>query len=245
MTTNNTPTSTAPNFGLDDPADNLIAAEIAGKDPVRDIKGPVSLIGGDNIRVPQTVPLSALSPDMQAPILAKLQGVSAHGRAAAETRLVAEALRSNSINLRVMAGGGENADPYWRETLSQENEQRQLQQSIWQLEQQLAEVVRWDVVNDPATGAQTPKAVERIQGDRRNGMIAERNRLQAQIDDLNGRGGQLRLQKAMQKAVDARKDLERQLNEDAEAKQRGDDLLREERVAKRAETYAKHRRNTI
>lgn len=245
MTTESTPApSGTPSYGFDDPADNAIAHSIATKDPLRDLKGPVTLIG-ENVRLPQTVPLSALSPEMREPIQQQLAATPVHMRPTKEAELVAAALAKNSINLRVQGGGGEDTDPYWRETLHQERRQQELNDQINRLERELVDVERFDTVYDEVTGQPRAQAVDKVQGQARKEKEAERNRLIAELQDMNGRGGQLKLQKAMQKAVEAQKDVQRQLAEDAEAKVQADAQLRKERIDARAETYAKHRRNNF
>jgi hypothetical protein len=241
-------------YGFDNAADNATAHQIASKDPVRDLQGPVSLIGGDNVRLPSTLPLTALSPEMQAPILQKLQGVPPSARAATEAQLVAETLHGNSLNLRIMAGGGDNADPYTAEKLSMANEVRLLDQEWLRIETELADVVRWEpvrdpdtgeIVRDPATGEPRSVPITAVQGDRRKAMEAEARRLKAKIEDLQGRGGEHRRREAMKRAVAAENEIKRQLAEDAEAKAMGDQMNRDERIKARAEIYAKHRRSNI
>src|SRR5687768_1294248 len=96
-----TPTTPAASeYGLQDAADDGIAREIASKDPLS-LQGPVSLVDGDNVRLPQTLPLTALSPEMRGPIEQQLASVPPAKRAEVEARLVAEALKTNSLQLRV------------------------------------------------------------------------------------------------------------------------------------------------
>jgi hypothetical protein len=76
-------------------------------------------------------------------------------------------------------------------------------------------------------------------------MEAERDRLHGELQDLNGRGGQLKLQKAMQAAVNARKEVERQLAEQAEAKQQAETMVRQERVDRMADAFAKRHRTAV
>lgn len=244
MQTESTPTPvTGQDYGFDDPADNAIAHSIASKDPVRDLAGPMKITGGSmpNLSAPT---LAALPPAMRAPIEQQLAKVAPAGRAAEETRLITEALVRNSASVRVAAGGGEGTDPYWREVLSQEHELGQLRARLNKIDIDLADAT-FETVYDEVTGKPAPRAVERIQGDRRKALEAEVLHLQAHIADLNGRGGDLRLKKALGEAVTAQKEAQRQLDEEAEAKRRGDDILKEERINARAQTYAKHRRTNI
>ena len=227
-------------YGFDDADDNAIAAEIASMDPIS-IKGGNYVANEDltNVQFPQNIPLTTFPPEVQAAIRAK-----AAGSAATEQRLANEEARARSLGARVK-GWTNVSDPYWREAMRQENEQNTLNADLTRLELQLAEVERFDVVEDPVTGVQTPKAIEKVQGYQRKQVEAERNRVVAQLQDLNGRGGQLRLQKAMREAVAAKKAIHQQLAEEQEAKERGEAQLREERIQKRADTYASIRRNSV
>jgi hypothetical protein len=242
MTDTPTPTPAASAFGLEDAGDDGIAHEIASRDPLT-LAGPVSLVDGDNVRLPKALPITALSPDMRGPIEQRLSQVTPAERPALEARLVAEALAKNSLQLRVSGGGGEGTDPYWREVLGQERRQQELNKSIWDLETQLADATFETTYDD--YGRPQPKAVERIQGHRRKEMEAERDRLHGELQDLNGRGGQLKLQKAMQAAVNARKEVERQLAEQAEAKQQAETMVRQERVDRMADAFAKRHRTAV
>ena len=240
--TDTTSAPAASEFGLADAADDNIAREIASRDPLS-LQGPVSLVDGGNVRLPQTLPLTALSPDMRGPIEQQLAKVSPAERAPLEARLVAQALQKNSLQLRISGGGGEGTDPYWREVLSQEHRQQDLNRSIQRIDIDLADVT-YETAYDEH-GRPQPKAVERITGQRRRDMEVERNRLLGELQDLNGRGGELKLQKAMQAAVDARKDVERQLAEQAEAKEQAEAMVRKERIDRLADAFAKRHRTAI
>lgn len=243
MSDNSTPTpSTSPDaFGFEDAADQAMAREIASKDPLTDIKGPVTFIG-DSSRLPAALPLTALSEEMRAPILAQLQGVPANLRAKKEAELVTEALKRNSLNLRVTGGGGEGTDPFWRETFEQERRHRDLSTQINALDIKLVDA-SFETVYDPVTGAPSPKAIDKYQGHDRKLMEADRDRLLGELHDLEGRGGQLRRKEAMKKAVDAQKAIQTQLEEEKLAKVKGEEILRQERIDKRAESYANLRRS--
>ena len=244
MSDNSTPTpSTSPDaFGFEDAADQAMAREIASKDPLTDIKGPVTFIG-DSSHLPAALPLTALSEDMRAPILAQLQGVPANLRAKKEAELVTEALKRNSLNLRVTGGGGEGTDPFWRETFEQERRHRDLSTQINALDLKLVDVAGFNTVYDPVTGVPSAKAVDKYQGQDRKLIEAELARLLGELHDLEGRGGQLRRKEAMKKAVDAQKAIQTQLEEEKLGKEQGEEMLRQERIAKRAESYANLRRS--
>ena len=240
--TDTPPAPATSEYGLEDPADDGLAREIASRDPLS-LKGPVTLVDGSNVRLPQALPLTALSPDVRAPIEQQLAKVSPAERPTLEARLVADALRANSLQLRVAGGGGEGTDPYWTEVLLQERRQQELNSAIWRIEAELADAT-FETVHDEL-GRPQPKAVERIQGQRRLEMTAELNRLDGELQDLNGRGGQLKLKKAMQAAVAARKEIDRQLAEQAEAKEQAVEIVRKERVDALAQAFAKRHRTAV
>jgi hypothetical protein len=225
-----------------DPADQPLADEIANFDPVWDTKGPTSFSG--SVRLPESIKATGLPPHLRDPIEAQLRNVPVDRRDAEEQRLVSEALYQNSLGLRIAGGPGEGANTYQKAMFHLTFEIEEAEREFIRLTTQLAEVERWDNVFDESTGEAKPVPVEKVRGQRRAAMEAQRQLAFRRLDALQGTEGERRRQKALYEAVQERKSLQAQLDEDREARTRADELLREERVSERAALYAKHRRTT-
>lgn len=223
------------------PEDQALADEITSRDPLEATRGPVSVQAdpGTLARLPTDLPLSALDPATANAIRAEVSKVSPAERPALEAKLIGEAVRALRLQLRVSAGPGEGTDPYWREAFAIANERQQLEQEVWRLEAELAEVERFDTIVDPATGQTMPKAVERYQGELRRGMELRRDELLRQLKVLTEIESPRRLQKARFEAVQLVKAQRQQLADEAEVRRRAEEKVREERIERRAEARAK------
>ena len=224
------------------PEDQPLADQIASFDPVWDTKGPTSFSG--SVKLPESIKATGLPPHLRDPIMAQLANVPVDRRDVEEQRLVSEALYQNSLGLRIAGGPGEGANTYQKAKFHLTFEIEEAEREFIRLTTELAEVERWDNTIDELTGEAKPVAVERVRGQRRTAMEAQRQIASRRLDALQGTEGERRLQKALYEAVQERKSLQAQLDEDREARTRADELLREERVSERAALYAKHRRTT-
>lgn len=221
------------------PEDAALAAEIENFDPVYDVAGPTQLVGA--VKLPSSIKASGLPPHLRDPIMAQLASVPPARRDAEEARLVNAALYENSLGVHIACGPGEGADPYRREKFALTFEMEETERRSIQIATELAEVVRWDNEDD-GTGQMKPVPVYKVDGQRRAALEAEHRRLTYKFLQLDGPEGERRLAKAKFEAVEAVKAQRAQLAEDKEARTRADEILREERVAQRAELYAKHKR---
>ncbi len=235
------------------PEDFELAERLSQFDPLA-TPSPVKLTGGGAFKAPERFTLSILPPDKQGPIAAQLAQVPAYVRAEREHELVVEALKRNSIELRVKSGPGSGATPVERERFLLAREVYDLESEETRLLTQLAEVDRWvpvfdtetgAPVIDPKTGQQQVKAVEVIQGDRRKAMEARVAEIRRHIGLLDGPEGDRRLQRALKASVEAEKARQQQLAEEQDARRMADEINRDQRVKAKAEVYAKHRRNTL
>jgi hypothetical protein len=224
------------------PEDQALADEITGKDPVFGNSGPTTFSG--SVKLPDTIRATGLPPHLRDPIMAQLANVPESRRDAEEKRLVHAALYENSLGVRIVCGPGQGADPYWRARFALTFEIEEAEREAIRLGNELAEVERWDNVADERTGERKPVPVEKLQGERRRAVEAQRQLVLRKLDSLNGIEGERRLAKAKFEAVEEAKALRAQLADDKEAKKRADEQLREERIAERANLYAKHRRTT-
>jgi len=224
------------------PEDQQLANEIASFDPVYDTKGPTTLNG--SVKLPTSIKATGLPPHLREPIMAELANVPEHRRDAEEQRLVNEALYQNSLGVRIVCGPGQDANVYQREKFALTFEIEEAEREAVRLGNELAEVERWDNVTDAATGQSKPVAVEKLQGQRRSAVEAQRQNILRRLEALQGIEGERRLQKALHQAVQDRKGLTDQLDRDKEARAMAEKMLREEQIAERAALYAKHMRTT-
>lgn len=235
------------------PEDAPLAAELIARDPLS-APSPVKLTGGGTFNAPERFTVGILSPDRQAPIKAQLAAVPVEQRAQREHELVVEALKQNSVELRILAGPGEGADAFQRERFAIARELHELESEELSIHAQLAEVARWipvfneitgERVIDPATGQQMVKAVEVIQGQRRTAMEARAKELAYRAELLRGVEGDRREERALSEAIETRKHQQQQLADEQEARRRGEEAIREERINARAEAYVKNRRSPL
>lgn len=232
-----------PDYGLD-PELNVIAHEIANFDPVDDTAGPVKMEGGWASMLPTTVPLTSLPPRFADPIKAKLANVSSAERPALEAKLINEALRQNSFEVRVKAGPGEGANAYQIESFAQARDKHELETRAWQLETELAEVVRWDNVVDQTTGQAKPVPVEKVQGHTRQLKVGELAEIQRKLSALEIEGPN-RLKDALKKAAEAEQAKRQQLADHVEVERRAREMVREDRINERAATKARMLKGSI
>lgn len=237
---------TAPDYSIA-PEDHERANRITSFDPLA-TPSPVKLTGGGAFKAPERFSLSILPPDKQAPIQAELAKVPAAQRAELEHELVQEALKQNSLELRIKAGPGEGATPFERERFQIAREIHELETEELNIHLQLAEVSKWEPVFDeitgapvidPKTGQQIVKATEVITGDRRKAMEARAKELAYRVGLLKGVEGDQREQKALKATIEAEKLREQALADREEVKRMAEELAREKRLREQAETLAK------
>lgn len=235
------------------PEDRPLAEYYAQFDPLA-TPSPVQLTGGGSFKAPERFTVEILPPDRRAKVQQELAQVPDHRRAEREHELVLEALKQNSIELRVKAGPGAGATEVERERLLIAREVYDLENEEARIYAQLAEVEQWvpvfdketgAPVIDPRTGQQQVKAVEVVQGARRKAMEARAAEIRRQIGLLDGFEGDRRLQRALKATVEAGKSRQQQLAEEQEARRVADQINREERIKAKAEAYAKNRRNVL
>lgn len=231
------------------PEDHELANRFANFDPLA-TPSPVSLTGGGSFKAPELFTLKILPPEKQAPIAAQLAQLHPDVRAQREHELVTEALKQNSLELRIKAGPGQGATAFERERFSIAREIHELESEELSIHSQLAEVEKWvpvfnevtgEPVIDAGTGRQQVQAIEHIQGDRRRAMEARAKELAYRAELLKGTEGDLREQKALKATVETEKHRQHQLAEREEVKQMADELAREKRIRQQAEALARHK----
>lgn len=231
------------------PEDMARAEELLNFDPLA-VPSPVKLTGGGAFKAPERFTVSILPPEKQAPIAAELARLPAAVRAEREHELVTEALKQNSINLRIKAGAGEGASELDRAQLDVAREILDLEAQEFNIQLQLAEVDGWvpvlneitgEPVIDPKTGQPQVRAIEAIQGDRRKAMEAEAKTLAYRAELLRGIEGDRRIQKALQSTIAAEKRTQQQLADRAEIERLSVEIEREQRIRAQAEILAKRK----
>lgn len=226
------------------PEDRALAAELMDFHPIRDVPSNASVVGSP--RLPNKLPpLEGLPPEMRQRVSAQLASVPLAEREQKTEEFIRQALIDNSMMYRVRGGLGKGATPVQNEQADIAREVLELSQETARIHLQLAAVERWDNDIDPETGEPTPRAVERIRGQRRVAMENRLREIDHEIALKEGPEGQRRLAKALKESIEQRKAQDEQIAIEREAQELGTKMLRDERVQQRAESYAKHRRTTF
>lgn len=228
------------------PEDQAIVDAIGKIDPINDVPRPHEIPEGWQVA---PLRLTALPPHMQGAIAEKLRDVAPEKRMEVEDRLTAEAIRGMRADLIVKTGVGENALPYHREMVALAREYRDLEQEADRIVDSLREIARYEVRRDPQTGEVKPVAVLKLQGTRRDAAeqqlqdVQRRSRLLFNDDGTRAVEGQDRIRKAMSESVGLVKARNQQLADEAEARELGAKMVRDERIKAKAESYARLGRN--
>lgn len=228
------------------PEDQHIADAIAKMDPINDVPRPHDVPEGWQM---PALRITALPKEMRGELQDRLSNVPEDQRAAAEDRLVSEAIRGMRAELIVKTGVGGNALPFHREMVAVAREFSDIDREANRLVEQLGEIVRYDMRRDPITGEQKPVAVLRLTGTRRAAAeeqlkdLERRARLLFNEDGTRGIEGQRRMRQAMHESVGLLKARNQQVEEDREARRLGEQMNREARINARAAQYASIQRN--
>lgn len=148
---------TAGELSFDDytiaPEDEELAREIENFS-IEDV--PTSYSTRGNVRLPETLKLTALPPQLRQSVEAELVGVPEDRRPAVEAELVLKALRGNRQDHLVRHGPGPNADHYQVEFFAVAGEAYSLGQELIDIGYRLADVAR--------TEPQYDKVVRHVSG---------------------------------------------------------------------------------
>lgn len=217
-------------------------------DAINDVAGPHEIPKGWNNL--GSLKASALPKELQRKVEAKLANFPAERRGAMEAEFTAEAIRGMRGSLRVKTGLGEGATLYHREMLDITREYHDAETQFLRLQDELAEVARYDTQFDPITGQSTPVPVMRVSENRRRGILAEMESLNSRMallhkDGKPGVEAEKRLKQAMYDSVMQRKELARQVEERAEARRRAAEINREARINEQAKRFASQVRHTF
>jgi hypothetical protein len=144
----------------------------------------------------------------------------------------------------IKGGAGPGSTETMRTSLEQANRVGQLQRDIASIDAQLADVLEYRTEPD-ATGSPQPVPVYRLQGDSRSAFEARKRELGHEMVLIAGVQGERELRAANRTdALNARK-ARQQVEEFRQAETLAQQIARDERVRKMAETKAKFLRDTL
>lgn len=249
-TPDETPTAdyNGPDYDLGD--DNALAHEIAESD-WRD--APRTHIDtNEKFRRPITVrSLDALSPEMAAPYRAQLVGLTPEARAELEPKLAMQALQTASDEARILIGVGSQASPLDKARVNIAYRERELELRIDRLaadiNAQTGARAVYDratglAVIDPATGLPKMEPIYALSQGLRDVNTTEMMELVRQLSVLRGPGGNKELDEALKESVAVVKERRQQADDLVEIDRRARETIREEELATRAASRAKHLR---
>lgn len=224
------------------PEDRELAESITKFDP-HSVPSPIEVEG--EFRAPERMTARALPDAMRHAVEQQLVGIPAGAaREQREHDLTMEALRGNSLGIRVRLGAGTNQ--YQRETFALQRDIEKLEADANGIMNQLNAVVRLDVVGvNPATGEQLTNTVYRVEGDNRRGLELRHAELMRNLAALEGIEGDRRLKRALHEAVESEKTARAQLSRMSKAKAMAADMLEQEEVTKLATAFAANRRHRL
>ncbi|VWX46631.1 hypothetical protein [Novosphingobium sp. 9U] len=225
------------------PEDQELADSITNFDPYN-TPSPISGEGG--FKTPERFTARMLPDGMRAEVEQKLVGIPAgEARDRKESELALEAMRKNSLGLRVRLGLGAGANAYQRAAFDLQRDLEKLQGEADGIMTQLGDVTRWDVVDDPDTGGKVNKPVYSVDGPNRRALELRHAEIVRHIGALDGVEGDRRLQRARYQAVQDHKAVQSQLRIMSAAKERAAGKLEEEEIERLASAFASNRRNHL
>lgn len=225
--------SKAENYAIA-PEDIPLRDAVLAIDPINGVPTPHQIPDGWGHGL--TFKLTALPPEMQAEVRAKLASVAPDQRAAAEAGLTAEAIRARRGAIRIQTGVGPSALPYHREMVAIAREYTDLLATFNRRQAELDEVASHQTTVDPTTGKAEAVPVYRVQGARRAAYEAEqaqtiyRLSMLQNADGTPGIEGQRRMQRAMHESVQLLKERQEAIADRAEVERRTKEQVREERI---------------
>jgi hypothetical protein len=224
------------------PSDDLTPAEIAEASRIRPLEEIPSnwTVKGEPTAAIFTPSVDALSP-------ADRKIVFDRAGAGADEAKVQSALmgflHEKRGEARIAAGAGPDATEVEQEALSQLQQVRDLARELTQIEQELAEVARYDHGRD-ADGNPTAVPVLRLDGEARTRRQHRMAEIVQAIDRIEGQEGAKALKEAAKREAMKRRALLTQQEDAAEIQRRAEMLVREDRINARAASRARMLRNT-
>lgn len=232
-----------------DPEDSEIAAGIFDRDPLS-LPSPVPVKGEPKLSGPS---LAGLPDDVRQTIERELAHTPAHLREHVQGALVQRAAEHLALKARIRSGFGDSADPYLRERAAIATEIRELSEERARHVRDIQAIRGYELVwdddgspmLDPETGQQFALPIPTFTEETRKARLVAIADIDRRIRLLRGVEGERRLKTAMREAVAAEKAVRAQLAERADAKKLAEQMLRDERVRKQAESMVRMRRNEL
>lgn len=228
--------------------DQHYADSILQIDQIEDVPGVAVVPEGLKLSAPT---LEALAPADRAAVRASMQQarLTPAQQAARESEFVEAHLRAQLPRIRVKTGLGAEALPYHRTACHMAREYSDIRAERARFEAELNEVVRHDTQIDAQTGEPRAVPVLAIQGTRRDAYSAHmadldrRARLLFNADGTPGIEGSKRLRQSLAESVGILKQRDEAAADNAEAKRRAAELVREERINRQAASLARMAQN--
>lgn len=176
-----------------EPTDAEIEAHITSLDPVTDQPGPFS--GAESLML-SPIKITALPPESQQAILAKLATVTPGNRDLFERKMVLEEATRLSRHYRVRTGLGEGATEYHRELMSIENDRRLAEEEAANIRADLERVSGYSHDVDPETGEPLAVPIPIVKGDQRSALEARYRDLDYKLSQI-ARESEKRLKDAL------------------------------------------------
>lgn len=233
---------TGPDHGFGE--DNAIADQILNMDWYADNPSACKLSRpfSRELTLPTTV--EALSPEMAAPILKQLAGLTPEQRVPREAQLVGDALRAAGRDARILTGLGDDATPFAKAQVNIAYREQELERRRADWQGQLNEVIDAKLVTDPTTGQQTMEPVYRLTGEGRYIATQQVQALTSELAILQGHQADAELKAAMLESIAQAKERAQKVADAAEVERRARETIRNEEIDARAALRAKHLRST-
>ena len=225
------------------------AQSILDMDVVRSVPGNVKIDSSG--LAPMQLKMDGLSPVMRSEVFRKLERLpkmDALDRAKYEESYVREAVESKLAGIRVKSGLGPDALPYHREAAEIAGRVKDLHRKRDILQEDIDRIARYDMIDDPVTGVPNPTPVYALPEYRRNAyaeQVADYDRQARLLVDPSGKygiQGSKQINAALVKSAQMLQQLEVNRADERDAQALAVDMVRKERVQKRAETIASIRR---
>lgn len=221
------------------------ADAVLAMDPIDDVPPPYEFPEGHSWPAPRS---TSLPEAQRREVQAKLAALPPEQREAKDAEFTAAAVRSMIPALRIKTGVGKGATPFHREMVGIAREVGDLNADFNRLQAELETVTGYNAGVDPVTGEPTATPIYAVTDIRAEAYVAQQKDILRQIrllvnDEGYGLEGRRRMDSALHESAVARKQLQEQMEDHAEAKVRAEHNERERRINERAESLARLNRN--
>lgn len=239
--------STAPSYDIS-PEDAHYVQSIDAMNVFEDVPPPYQY--PSDWKVPP-LRLTALPVEKQAEVRDALATVAPERRDAKEQELVADVIRKMRPAIRMKTGLGSTALPYHRAQLAIAREYTDLVKEFERNEEQLMDVAKIVFDVDQTTGKKVQREVFAIEGNRRRILEARQREIMGTMGTLYREDGSHgfvaanQLKQAMFESVQLLKQRQAEIDDNKAARAMAEQMVRDERIKKRAESLAAMKRNSL